>query len=293
MKTCGIYIIKNKINNLVYIGQSVQCESRWYSHKSSAKNIHALDHNTKIHLAMYNLGISNFYYEILEKCEYDKLDEREIYWIHQYNSYEKGYNSTPGGGSNIGEANGRALLTENEVREIRLAYGNHISFKEVYKKYQHIISKRGLQKVWRFETWRHILPEVYTDENRRWHSTQAKSHADGNVSLGINNKQRACSEEEIQKMRELRLKGLSYNKIGQLLNRSQSVVRKYCLFQESKKPNGGKSIKNTETGLVFSSETEASKWAKCDRHTINKNKNTIKSAGIVPSTNQPAHWISL
>ena len=60
----------------------------------------------------------------------------------------------------------KAKLTLEQVEEIRLAYNNHITFKEVYKKYENIISKSGLGKVWRGETWIHVLPEVYTEENR-------------------------------------------------------------------------------------------------------------------------------
>lgn len=296
MGKCGIYIIKNKVNNFVYVGQSVDIMCRWYAHKDSAKNEKRQDHYTQIHQAMSLLGVENFYLEVLEYCEYSSLDEREIYWIAYYNSYKNGYNMTPGGNSYREEANGRAVLTKEQVEEIRMAYGNKICFKDVYEKYKGVISKRGLQKVWHFETWKHIYPEVYTDENRLWHKTQAKKHQRGNVELGLNNKQRACTEEEIIKMRELRAAGLPYRKIGEIMARSQSVVQKYCKFQECKKPNRiGKSIivKNIETGLVFDSLTEAAKWAGCDRHALSNCRDTTSTAGVVPTTNEPAHWITL
>lgn len=295
MNKCGIYIIKNNINNLCYVGQSVDIRCRWTAHKQSAKNEKNPSHNTKIHLAMYQLGIENFYYEILEECDYEKLDEREKYWIQYYDSYNNGYNMTLGGESNRGETNGRALLTELEVVDIRSAYNAHIPFRQVFEKYKGKISKRGLQKVWRFETWKYVLPEVYTDENRRWHATFAKSNDNGNMELGKTNKQRACSEEEIQKIRELREQGLSYNKIAIQVRRSPSVIRKYCLFKESKNldKTTGIQIKNVETGLIFSSQKQASKWAKCDYHLIGKNKNTQKPAGTVPTTGEPAHWITI
>ena len=38
MKKCGIYIIKNDVNKLVYIGQSVDIVCRWYAHKQAVKN---------------------------------------------------------------------------------------------------------------------------------------------------------------------------------------------------------------------------------------------------------------
>lgn len=296
MKKCGIYIIKNKINDLVYIGQSVDIMCRWYAHKQAAKNEKDQSHYTKIHKSMSELGIENFYIEILEECNYDKLNEREIYWISYYNSYHNGYNMTVGGESNKGECNGRALLTKEQVEDIRMAYGNKIRFKEVYEKYKDAISKRGLQKVWHFETWKHIYPEVYTDENRKWHKTQSKAHQNGNKDLGNNNRQRACTDEEVQLMRKLRQEGWSYNKIAEKINRSNAVVQKYCQFQECKKNNKIQNsiiVKNIETGLVFDSLTQAAKWANCSRNTISKHKNTTHHAGVVPTTNEPAYWITL
>lgn len=296
MKKSGIYVIKNKINDLCYVGQSVDIQVRWYAHKQSAKNPKDLSHHVKIHQAMFNLGIDNFYYEILEECKYHELNEKEIFWIEKLNTYHQGYNMTLGGENRVGEANGRALLTEMEVVEIRSAYNNHIRFKEVYEHFKGKISKRGLQKVWHFETWKHILPEVYTEENRLWHKTQAKANVKGNLELGDNNKSRAASEEEIELMRKLRREGLSYDKISQLVNRSASIVQKYCKFQECKNPNkvhNSIMVKNKETGLVFNSLTEAAKWAKCSRDTISKHRDTQKTAGTVPTTEEPAHWISL
>lgn len=293
MKKCGIYIIKNTVNNMVYIGQSVDIYCRWTAHKNAAKNIDKKYNQTKIHKAMAEFGVDNFYLEILEECLYEQLNEREQYWIQKYDSFKEGYNSTLGGDKNIGESNGRSILTQEQVEEIRMAYNNHIPFREVLEKYKNIISKRGLQKVWHYETWLHILPEVYTDENKEWHSTYAKSNKNGNIHLGKNNAERAYSEEEINKMRELRAQGLSYNKIHEITGRSSTVIRKYCLYQESHNPNGGIQVKNLETNLIFSSQTKAAKWANCDHHDINKFVNTKNGAGIVPSTGEIAHWVTL
>lgn len=295
MKKCGIYIITNNYNDQVYIGQSVDIMCRWTAHKNSAKN-QRQDSYTKIHKAMKEQGVENFSIRILEECNFQNLNEREIYWIKYYNSYKNGYNMNSGGDNHLGENNGRAILTLQQVEEIRMCYNNCIRFKEVYEKYKNIISKRGLQKVWHFETWKHILPEVYTEENRIWHKTASKANNGGNSELGVNNKKRACSEEEIAKMRKLREEGLSYNKISLLTGRSSGVVQKYCKFQECKNNNkNGKSIiiKNIETGLIFDSLHEASKWANCDRHTISNNKDFNKSAGVVPSSGIPAHWVTL
>lgn len=289
MKFCGIYIIKNKINKLCYIGQSVDIYCRWTAHKQAAKNIENQSSHTKIHKAMRELGIDNFYIEILELCEYNKLDEKEIYWISFYNTYHYGYNMTPGGQGNIGESNGRALLTREIVEDIRMAYASHIPFREVYDKYKGKISKRGLQKVWSFETWTYIMPEVYTEENKEWHRAKAK----GFQQTNLNNYQKQFDINKINRIKNLRQQGYSYRKIAEELNCSYTTVRKYCLFEINQNPINGIQLKNIETGLIFNSFTQAAKWSQCDRHTISRNINTQKSAGIVPSTNEPAHWISI
>ena len=301
-KICGIYIIKNTINDKVYIGQSVNIQARWYAHCASARSDRQ-DSYTEIHQAMKNLGVKNFYYEVLEECDISELNKREIYYIQCYDSYKNGYNMTLGGESNRYETNGRAILTLPQVEEIRLMYDAHIPFREAYSRYEKIISKRGFRKVWHYETWLGILPEVYSDENKQWHATYAKANIKGNTHLGENNTERQCSQEEINKMRELRSQGLSYEKISKEVNRATSVVRKYCLHREatSSQAHGNQqpnaiSVRNIETGLVFDSLRQAAKWAnikdggKHIREIVFQENPKYKISGKVPSTNEPAHW---
>ena len=88
-----IYIIKNIVNNKVYIGQSVDAYRRFQSHKSNAKHLYK---PSVIDEAMASIGINNFYYEIIEKTEF--YNEREKYWIEYYNSViPNGYNTLKGG----------------------------------------------------------------------------------------------------------------------------------------------------------------------------------------------------
>lgn len=172
----GIYLIENNINHKKYVGQSVNIIARWQAHRCSAENNLAQDAYTAIHKAMQKYGKDNFTYTIIEECTVEQLDEREVYWIKYYNTYEgDGYNMTPGGENRKGEANGHSKITEAEVREIRDMYNKHIPFREVYKLYEHRFSKSGFGKVWRGEHWKNIMPEVYTEENKQWHKTYAKS----------------------------------------------------------------------------------------------------------------------
>lgn len=83
-----IYIIKNKINNRVYIGKTIQdIKNRWYAHLDKWSNC------TKLKSAMNELGRENFYIEILEdNIPYSSLDNKEKFYIEQYNSVQNGYN---------------------------------------------------------------------------------------------------------------------------------------------------------------------------------------------------------
>ena len=95
----GIYKYTNKINGKVYIGQSKILRSRRNQHLSSAFNPNSNEYDSLLHRAMRKYGYENFDYEILENCLVSELDEKEIYWIEQYNSYGEGYNLTKGGNS--------------------------------------------------------------------------------------------------------------------------------------------------------------------------------------------------
>lgn len=212
----GIYIIKNTINNKVYIGQSVDIHHRWLVHYSLGKkdaNPKRLEFNNQIHSAMRNLGRENFYIEILEECEKELLNDREIFWIKYYDSYKNGYNGTEGGSfeasDTSGENNGRAILTAEDVNYIRECYNNHIPFREVFKLYSDKISKRGLQNVWWFNTWKNIHSEYHTEENKSWHRTQTKANSS---EVAANNK-RGFEKEEIIKMRKLFEQGMSVQEI--------------------------------------------------------------------------------
>lgn len=95
----SIYIIKNKCNDKVYIGQTIQdVEERFKQHLRPS--IMKQRGTYKIYNAMNKYGKENFYHETLEvEVTQDLLDEREIYYIDLFDSYKNGYNSTYGGNS--------------------------------------------------------------------------------------------------------------------------------------------------------------------------------------------------
>ena len=85
----GIYKITNKINKKCYVGQSKNIERRLKDHKLVCR-----EKNILLKRALNTYGKENFIYEIIEECELNKLDEREIYWISKL---KPEYNFTTGG----------------------------------------------------------------------------------------------------------------------------------------------------------------------------------------------------
>lgn len=127
--SCGIYKITNLINNKVYIGQSINIESRWTHHKNYETN----KSHYPLYCAFKKYGIENFKFEIIELCSIDKLNTQEQYWINFYDSYKNGYNLTIGG---QGTNNLCIKLSSEEVEMIYdLLIYSDISQKEIAKQF--------------------------------------------------------------------------------------------------------------------------------------------------------------
>lgn len=115
-KICGIYKITNKLDCRIYIGQSVDIKTRWSAHR--CKNRASICY---ISNAIDAHGLDNFEFEIIEECDRDRLNDREIYWINLLNSlYPNGYNLTAGGSlyKVVSDETRRKLSIANKGRRI-------------------------------------------------------------------------------------------------------------------------------------------------------------------------------
>lgn len=116
-----IYIITNDINDKVYVGQTVQSlHKRFINHccnssKDNSKNMY-------IKRAILKYGKQHFKISLIEECPRELLNNREIYWITYYNSFNNGYNLTIGGNSN------REVLTKSISSMINIEeFNNYVT----------------------------------------------------------------------------------------------------------------------------------------------------------------------
>lgn len=128
----GIYRFLNKINNKSYIGQSVNIEQRYKDHVSRAFNSKSDEYNSLIHKAIRKYGLNNFSFEILEECKKEELNEKEKFWIKQYNSFDNGYNLTTGGNQQEATKKFDDIFIKN-IQQILL--NSNITYQEIHNKY--------------------------------------------------------------------------------------------------------------------------------------------------------------
>lgn len=190
----GIYKITNKLNNKCYIGQSKDIYVRIKKHISKINEVNASQYNFQIYQAMRKYGIENFKVEILEACQEDILNEREIYWIQKYDSFKHGYNSTLGGdhmppamssketkekrlvsfmkNDHSGEKHPRAKLSNEEVVQIRQRYIDGESVADIYQDYDTMYSMDTFRRIVFGRTYTKVgnIPNKsdvrYTNKNR-------------------------------------------------------------------------------------------------------------------------------
>ena len=127
-KYSGIYIITNTINDKVYVGQAQDLYIRTKHHISDERN-------PLLKKAFKKYGLDKFTINVLEKCEIEKLDDREQYWMDYYEvtNMDKGYNICPIAGSTRGvkksqeERKQMSERASQRIGDLNPFYGKHHS----------------------------------------------------------------------------------------------------------------------------------------------------------------------
>lgn len=161
-KYSGIYGIRNKENNMVYVGLSSNIHNRWTEHRYRLNTkIHP---NKKLQNAWDKYGEDSFEFFVIEKCSKDIIYEREKYWIKEYRACDRqfGYNLSTGG-----ENSSEGSVWSDEQKEIAS-------------------KKRNPKKV--------VQVDIYGNIIRIWRSA---SHADRTLNLCSAKIKQCCEHKAI------------------------------------------------------------------------------------------------
>ena len=97
---CGIYMIRNTINDKLYIGKSVDVKKRFREHKHELRL--GRHHNVYLQNAWNKYGEGAFEFLVLEECDRDSLNALEIAAIAKFSRSNELYNMTDGGDGMLG-----------------------------------------------------------------------------------------------------------------------------------------------------------------------------------------------
>lgn len=210
----GIYLITNIINQHKYVGQAKNIEHRWKQHLIRYNNPEDKEYDKVLYRAFRKYGIENFEFKIIEECEISELNNKEIYWIYQLNTlidngmgYNVRANFQPELAA-IGETHPNHQLSMEDVKDIRTRYNNKERCKDVWKLYQNKVGWSGFSKVWKGETWKNIMMDVYTEENKNFHKRNTGQ-------TGIENGRSVVNEKDVLNIRIRKKNGESRQQVYQ------------------------------------------------------------------------------
>lgn len=242
----GIYIIKNITTGKIYVGSSAYISQRKSCHFGKLKR--GIHPNKLLQNSFDKHGVDNFRFEILELIEFsedkniikEKLIEREQFWLDKYMSYKKenGYNIRTVADSNLGVSGG-PLSEEHKQKISKSNIGKKHSPESIRKG---VLSRAGtIDK-----------PVINITTNKIFNSIKEASE--------FYNIDRA---------------GISHTCLG---NNSESGGYKWAYISKDGKiiepkfisRDTRKRIINIDTGEVFDSIMQASKFYNINRSNINQ-----------------------
>lgn len=231
----GIYGIHNTVNNKWYVGQSKDIEKRNHIELRNLKNgfFHYGNENIHIVSAWQKYGEDAFEWVVLEECTIEQLDEREIFWIAQKDSYKNGYNRTLGGGGS------RGVVVSEETRKKMSIIAKNRDASIIEKMRKTLTGKYVGEKSARYGT-------KHTDKTK-----QKISKSRTGKCLGVENPfyGKHHSEETKTKLSEI------------AKNRSEETREKLGVARRKK-------VYCFETNTIYKSITEASKVLKLSKSHI-------------------------
>ena len=136
-----IYKYTSKTTNKSYIGRTIMDRfgKRQYEHRTCCKDTK----DCLFYKAKKKYGYNDFTLTVLEdNIPLDNLDNREIYWIKYYDTFNNGYNSTKGGAG----GNTYTKRSKDEMNETRNKISNALKGERNGNKGQYIGEKNPMYK---------------------------------------------------------------------------------------------------------------------------------------------------
>lgn len=247
-KIIGIYKIENLINHKIYVGQSIHIERRWNEHCfPSTKSI--------ISKAIKKYGKENFSFQVLEQCSVEELDEREVYFIQQFNCViPNGYNIKD-------YVNHNETMYNNYTKETLLSIISDIkntsmSFQDIGKKYN--ITKRLVYfinngEVHKLSNETYPLRTVMNFSKKNWYCADCGKEIFKGAKRCVecaNKAQRTTIRPTREELKNL-IRSKNFSELGKFYNVSDNTIRKWCKhYNLPSKCSDIKKIDDTEWLLI-------------------------------------------
>lgn len=228
---CGIYKITNIKNNKIYIGQSVNIESRWKKHRTGPFSKNNSQYNSSLYRAIRKYGISNFKFEIIEECPKENLNDREIFWISYYNSNNPdiGYNLTSGGNTAT-----VTTLTLQQVKQIQnLLLNTKLSQENIGKQFG--VDQRSISYINTGITWLNSnlsyplrTISILKQDSPVCPLCGALVTKVGNLCIKCSHKKQQVSGRPNREQLKADIRTMSFTSVGHKYKVSDNTIRKWC-----------------------------------------------------------------
>lgn len=151
----GIYKITSP-SNKIYIGQSENIEKRFRYYKSlRCKN------QIVLYRSFIKYGVENHFFEVIEECEYQNLNERERYYQEFYNVISVGLNCL------LTSTKDKKKVYSKETRE---KISKSLKGRVITKEWRENLSKAGMGRIFTKETRAKIVKNntgrIYSEKTR-------------------------------------------------------------------------------------------------------------------------------